>query len=92
MDEQNRMVGLQNPMSDQSTHSSYIQIIFQEPGSVVFQARMDGITPMQLLALAGYFELRAKNELVRLENSRIEQEENQKLAVPKIALPNDYTH
>ena len=78
-------------MSDQpKMPKSFVQVIFADVGSVIFEAKMDGITPMQLLALAGYFELRAKNELVRMENARIEQEEQQKLSVPKLVVPDEF--
>lgn len=68
---------------------SFVLAQFQETGSVVFSMNIEGVTPFQLLALAEYLSLKAKNEIVRAENERSEQEEAQRLSVPpaKIIVP-----
>lgn len=68
---------------------SFILIKFAEPGSVVFSSNMIGITPYQLLAVAGYLETLAKNDIVRLIHQRQEEAEAAGLSKPnpKIMLP-----
>lgn len=71
-------------MSDQQpAPKSYAFVQFTEPGSVIFQATFEGVTPLQLLALASYLEVRGKNALVQQENERMEREAQQQLSVPK---------
>lgn len=73
---------LEDFMSDEETPKSYLIVQFADIGSVLFTTKMDGITPLQLLALAGYLELKAKNELVQQENQRVQREADMKLLVP----------
>lgn len=37
-----------------------------EKGSAVFTLNMDNVNPLQLLALAGYLEATAKNDIIRI--------------------------
>ena len=67
---------------EEQTPKSYLIVQFSDVGSVLFTTKMDGITPLQLLALAGYLELKAKNELVQQENQRVQREADMKLLVP----------
>ena len=78
-------------MTDQALEQpqSFILVKFAEPGSVVFQSNMIGVTPYQLLAVAGYLETLAKHDLVELISQRKEEQEAQGLSKPnpKIMLP-----
>lgn len=66
----------------EEVQKSYILIQFDRPGSVIFNTQMDGVTPFQLLAVLPYLEMKAKNELLILENERRAREEQMKLHVP----------
>jgi hypothetical protein len=68
--------------SNDKKQPSKIYIEFEEPGSVLFRTAFEGVTPMQLLAIAGYLELRARSEIIKEENARVEHEERMKLTTP----------
>lgn len=75
-------------MSGTSTELiSVVVVRFAEPGSVVFQAQFEGVTPMQMLALSGWLEVKAKNSLIQQENQRAEEEAQRAIARPKLVLP-----
>jgi len=61
---------------------SYVLIQFGGVGSVALTVQTNNVTPMQLLALAGYLEVMAKNQILRVENERIDREQSQALHVP----------
>lgn len=67
---------------DQQTPQSYIQIIFKEPGSVLFDAQVSGITPLQFLAVAEYLRLLGEAGFLREQAQRQMEEERHKIAVP----------
>lgn len=66
---------------------SYILIRFSDVGSVQFSLDLEGVTPLQMLAIASFLELRGKNELIRLENQRVEEEAQKSIARPKLVMP-----
>lgn len=72
---------LENPMSDEP-QKSYVMVQFAEIGSVIFKVNIEGVTPLQLIAIAEYLSLKGKNDLVRQENERVEHEQQMKLLVP----------
>ena len=75
-------------MSEQpAPPKSYLVIQFADVGSVMFHLDMDGVTPLQMLAIASYLELRGKNALIQQENQRAEEEAQHALARPKLVLP-----
>lgn len=79
-------------MTDQNegtneTPRSVVLVNFSEPGSVVFSAHFEGVTPMQLLALAAYLELKGKNGIIQMENERAQVEAQNSIARPKLVLP-----
>lgn len=61
---------------------SYLLVQFADIGSVLFTTQIEGVTPLQLIAIASYLELKAKNELVQQENQRVQREQEMKLLVP----------
>ena len=69
-------------------NDSFVLVQFKDVNSTeMVQLAMPNISPMQLLALAGYFEYKAKSIIqaqevqMMLEQERMEQEK------PKIAVP-----
>lgn len=72
---------------DQNTERSLVVIQFAAPGSVVFQAQFEGVTPMQMMALAGWLEVKAKNAIIQAENERASEEARTSIARPKLVLP-----
>lgn len=75
-------------MSDQNElPKSYVVVNFADVGSVIMHVDMNGITPLQLLALAAYFELKGKDALIRQENQRAEEDAQKAIARPKLVLP-----
>ena len=62
--------------------SSFILIQFAEVGSTAFQIKMDGVTPLQILAIASYLDVKGKNELIKQENEKFSREAEMKLLVP----------
>lgn len=73
-------------MSEQKP-KSFIIIEFEDVGSTNFHMQMDGITPLQMLAMASYLELKGKNALIQMENQRAEEEAQKSIARPKLVLP-----
>lgn len=84
------MVGLFCAMSEQPSVTpapeSFVVIRFEQLGSVVFNSNIQA-TPLQLLAVAAWLEVRAKNMLVQEENRRAEEEAQRTIARPKLVLP-----
>ena len=62
---------------------SYIFIKFADIGSVVMDFIANGVTPLQMLAMAHYLEVKGKNALIQQENERLEKEEAKNIARPK---------
>lgn len=74
-------------MSENEEERSYILMQFVAPGSVVFNAQFENVTPLQILALAHYLEYRGKRTLAEEESQRMAQQEQQKIIVPKQPIP-----
>lgn len=70
-------------MTEEQEQKSFILVRFASVGSVEAQTVFENVTPLQVLAIAGFLELKAKSELARIENERAEQQVQQRLAVPK---------
>jgi hypothetical protein len=69
-------------------NDSILFVKFKELNSTDLQLSMQNVTPMQLLAVAGYLEWKAKSILQAQElQMMMETEEQNK---PKIALPDSY--
>lgn len=68
---------------------SYVLIQFADVANVTFTVQLNGVTPYQLLAIAGYFEVMAKNQIIQAENERHQKEQQQALVSPpnKIVVP-----
>jgi len=66
---------------------SRLVVNFESVGSATFQIGFENVTPTQILALASYLELKAKNEIVQMENQTYEKQrqydETHKLIVPE---------
>jgi hypothetical protein len=61
---------------------SYVLVRFAEIGSVLLDVQFENVTSLQILALAHYFEVKGKSQLVLEENERMERERETSLAVP----------
>jgi hypothetical protein len=62
---------------------SYIFIKFEDIGSVIMNMISNGVTPLQMLAMAHYLEVKGKNSLIQQENERLEKEAANNIARPK---------
>jgi len=65
---------------------SFVLVEFTELGSVFFNIVLDNVTPLQVLAMSQYLEVRAKNELIMQENARLDQQKEMQIAVPKSSI------
>ena len=54
----------------QEQPKSYVFVAFADVGSVVLTAQFESVTPLQVLALAQYLELKGKSALMEEENRR----------------------
>jgi hypothetical protein len=70
-------------MSD--SPDSFIQVVFKEQGSILFDANVNGVTPLQFLAIGEYFKFMGEDLLRKAQV----QKEQQKIAVPGIACVDD---
>lgn len=68
----------------QEQPKSFIQIVFKDIGSVEFNAMMDGIVPMQLLALAEYLHFLGESGLVQEKVKEAQRAQQNKIVVPGI--------
>lgn len=78
---------MSEPGSVPPAPESYIVIRFEQMGSVAFNSNIQA-TPLQLLAVAAWLEVKAKNMLIQEENRRAEEEAQHTIARPKLMLPN----
>ena len=69
-------------MTDEEV-KSWFHVNFESSGSTKMDISMNEVTPLQLLALAGYLEYKGKNELQRMEMEAIQQAMQQEIAIPK---------
>lgn len=74
-------------MDQQEQPKSFIQVIFKDIGSVEFNIMMDGIVPMQLLAIAEYFHFLGESGLVQEKVREAQQAQKNKIVVPGMELP-----
>ena len=65
----------------QTEPESYIQIIFSEPGSVVFTPIVKA-TPLQLFAVAEYLRIMGESMFMQQMMKQQQQAEMNKIAVP----------
>lgn len=61
---------------------SFVLARFSGAGSAEFGVIANNVNPYQVLALAVYLEMRAKNEILMLEQVRLQQEQMSKIQVP----------
>ena len=71
-----------NEQEQPQTPQSYIQILFKEPGNVMYDIRASGITPGQFLAMAEVLRLMGEAGFAQEQLQRAEARK------PKIAVPN----
>lgn len=83
MGQQIKLHGERKIMTDEEDKKSRIYIEFEEPNSTLFDAKVENVTAMQLLTLAGYFEFKAKFMLTQQEYELARQAEMQRISVPK---------
>jgi hypothetical protein len=76
------MVDNMDQQTPQQVPQSYIQIIFKEPGSVLFDANIVGMTPLQFFAIAEYFRLLGESQLAKEQAQRAAETERTKIVVP----------
>jgi hypothetical protein len=69
---------------EQIDEKSYIYVEFEALGSAQFSMASERVTPLQMLGLASFLELQAKN-MILAEQARQEHMQTQQ---PKIAVPN----
>jgi hypothetical protein len=83
------MVGLQDAMmTDENEDKSRIYIEFEDIGSVEVKLyTVDNVTPMQLLALAHFFEFEGKNSLAVQRaaqmQAEVQRQQRDQIIVPK---------
>ena len=76
-------------MSDEKTIKQQLIVDFQDLGSAVFDVKViGGIFPTQLLALAGWFELKGKEMLHQEELNRQYELAEQEKVKQQIVTPN----
>ncbi len=62
---------------------SFIVVEFEGPGSVnVIKLNVQNVTPLQMIAFAGYLELAGKSQLAEAYSEAEKQQEATKLVVP----------
>ena len=71
-----------NDGNDEEKKLSAVICRFSEIGSVVLNVQFENVTALQVIALAGYLEVKGKNQLIMDENARAEREAEMNLAVP----------
>lgn len=70
-------------MDEQEVPKSFIVVTFKEIGSTIMNVQYEGVTPLQLLTLAEYFQLVGKSRLVQEMAEREEYMKQQQLAIPE---------
>jgi hypothetical protein len=70
-------------MDEQEKSTSFIVITFKEIGSTIMNVQYEGVTPLQLLTLAEYFQLVGKSKLMAEVVARDEYLKQQQLAIPE---------
>ena len=71
--------------NEQEKPKSFIQIIFVDVGSVVFSAQVDGVVPLQFLAIAEYFRIMGEVGIARQEQQKAQEMQRNKIAVPGVS-------
>lgn len=71
-------------MEEQKQPESFIQVIFSEVGSTIFNAQIGSVTPLQVLALAHYLQFIGEAGLAKQEMDRQAAEQRNKIMVPGI--------
>jgi hypothetical protein len=70
-------------MADEKPES-YLLIVFEGINSVNIKTlTSEGVSPLQLMAIASYLEILGKNQVVTQINEKLEQQRQQNLSVPK---------
>jgi hypothetical protein len=69
-------------MDENEQPQSYILIQFHSTGSVLFQPTLEGVTPFQLLAIAGFLEEEARDMLRQYKEQEKLRKEITQIAVP----------
>lgn len=75
------MGALVNNMNQQAPQS-YIQIVFQDIGSTIFNMNVDGVTPLQFLAVAEYFRIYGEMLVMKQQAKEAAEAQRNKIAVP----------
>jgi hypothetical protein len=70
-------------MTDEKPES-YLLIVFEGINSVNIKTlTSEGVSPLQLMAIASYLEILGKNQVVTQINEKLEQQRQQNLSVPR---------
>ncbi len=69
-------------MTDKEDEKSRIYIEFEGLNTTTFDAKIENITALQLITLAGYFEFKAKFMLTQQEYENMRQAEMNRISVP----------
>ena len=67
---------------EQEQPRSFIAIEFTAPGSAMFRAIPENVSPMQLLMVGEYLKLTATNQIIMQEQEFRMQQEQMKIQVP----------
>ena len=69
-------------MDEQTQPKSFVFAVFSDIGNVNVNVKFENVTPLQVLALAAYLELKGKSALMEEENQRLERERQMNIARP----------
>lgn len=68
--------------TNESENQSRLIVIFESIGSAIFKVQSDGVTPVQMLALAEWLRWEATSNLNMMKAEYLQQAQMRKLAVP----------
>ena len=69
-------------MDEQNKPKSFIQIVFADVGNVFFDMQIDGVVPLQFLAVAEYLRILGEAGIARQETQRAQETQRKKIMVP----------
>jgi hypothetical protein len=68
--------------------NSFIQVIFSDVGSVLFSMTTDGVTSLQMLALAEYLHILGEAGLLQEQVNQKQKAQQNRIVIPGTELPN----
>lgn len=69
-------------MEQKEAPKSFIQVVFSDVGSVLFDMQVDGVVPLQFLALGDYLRMLGEAGIARQEAQRSQVAQRNKIVVP----------